>query len=632
MYSVGNFNARFDKVKPSEERREVMGKIKWILVFITAMLFISSPCYADQWAITYGGSDDEEAHSIQQTADNGYVVAGRTASFGVGNDKRDSWVLKLDPDGTIAWQKTYGMTYHECALSIQQTADNGYVVAGATATIYGVGKDDAWILKLNPDGTIAWQKTYGGINDDAAWSIHQTSDYGYIVLGWTTSFGGGDYDFWVLKLDSNGGVEWEMAYGGGGNDYCRSIRRAKDGGYIVAGQTNSFGAGNGDFWVLKLNSNGGVEWEKAYGGSGKENASFIRQTSDEGFIVTGYTDSFGAGNGDIWVLKLNSDGTVAWQKTYGGSGTDSASSIQQAKNGGYVVAGRTDSFGKGYRDIWVLKLNSDGTVAWQKTYGGSGDEHAASVGQTFDDGYVVTGYTNSSGAGGRDLWVLKLDNNGEISGCDAMGISEATVSDTSVQGQDSNAGVDNSSATVSDTTVSGQDSEAETSIICFNVAENQPPTVADAGSDQFLQCTNPDATLVVLDGSGSSDPDDDPLTYTWTGPFPEGGGTVMGVNPTVSLPLGEHTVSLVVNDGQVDSEPDEVSIAITVGIEGLQPPLVDLVPEGEEVLFPDKAFKCGRTLPLKLQLYCGGIPLSDADVSQPEIVGLVSLHPGRLIM
>ncbi|HOQ40376.1 MAG TPA: hypothetical protein PK561_08220, partial [Fervidobacterium sp.] len=214
--------------------------------------------------------------------------------------------------------------------------------------------------------------------------------------------------------NSDGSLAWEKTFGGSGEDQAASIQQTTDGGYIVAGYTYSFGVGNSDIYVLKLNSDGSLAWEKTFGGSGEDYTYSIQQTTDGGYIVAGWTNSFGVGNSDVYVLKLNSDGSLEWQKTFGGNGEDQATSIQQTTDGGYIVAGGTTSFGAGNYDVYVLKLNSDGSLAWQKTSGGNGGDWALSIQQTTDEGYIVAGYTNSFGSGDYDVYILKLDSNGEL--------------------------------------------------------------------------------------------------------------------------------------------------------------------------------------------------------------------------
>jgi predicted secreted protein len=402
-------------------------------VFLLGLIFVfSGHAHAQQWAQTYGGAGNDVAVSTKQTADGGYIVAGYTGSFGAGGN--DFWVSKLDASGTVTWQKTYGGAGNDCcALSTQQTADGGYIVAASTDS-FGAGGLDVWVLKLDASGNVTWQKTYGGAGIDGANAIQQTTDGGYIVAGLTRSFGAGLDDVWVLKLDALGAVTWQKTYGGTADDVAYSIQQTTDGGYIVAGRTSSSGAGGMDVWVLKLDALGAVTWQKAYGGAGNDVAGSIKQTSDGGYIVAGWTTSFGAGGMDIWVLKLDALGNVTWQKAYGGAGNDSASStdaIQQTSDGGYIVAGTT-SFGAGSGDVWVLKLDASGTITWQKTYGGASSDGAYAVQQTSDGGYIVAGYTASFGAGGNDVWVLKLDASGNIPTCGPQGTSSATVTVTGV--------------------------------------------------------------------------------------------------------------------------------------------------------------------------------------------------------
>jgi predicted secreted protein len=420
------------------------------------------------WAKTYGGTADEEATSIQRTSDGGYIIAGRTRSFGAGD--HDLWILKLDASGNVQWQKTYGGSSADQGGNIQQTPDGGYIVAGITES---PGGEDIWVLKLDASGNVQWYKTYGGGGSGGGDHIQQTSDGGYIVEGSIESFGANGEDLWVLKLDASGNVQWQKTYGGSSADEGRDIQQTSDGGYIVGVHTyGSFGAGGEDILVLKLDSSGNVQWQKTYGGSGDDAGGRIQQTSDGGYIVGGSTESFGAGSEDIWVLKLDASGNVQWQKTYGGANDEGVKSIQQTPDGGYIVAGATSSFGAGSADFWVLKLDASGNVQWQKTYGGNGSDKAKSnIQQTSDGGYIVGGETSSFGAGSYDIWILKLDSNGSIvfnpsSGATTANTS-ATVADTSVTGV-------NTTATITNTTVIPADTSATVTNTNANIVQQAP--------------------------------------------------------------------------------------------------------------------------------------------------------------
>ncbi len=365
------------------------------------------------FAKTYGGTDYDEFYSITQTSDGGYAVAGYTWSFGAGSS--DFLVLKLASDGSLSGARTFGGTGWDVAYSITQTTDGGYVVAGYTSS-FGAGSSDFLVLKLASDGSLSWARTFGGTDDDYAWSITHTSDGGYAVAGYTWSFGAGGYDFLVLKLASDGSLSWARTFGGTSWDKAYSITQTTDGGYVVAGSTNSFGAGYEDLLVLKLASDGSLSWARTFGGTSSEWAYSITQTADGGYAVAGSTYSFGAGGYDFLVLKLAPNGSLGAARTFGGAGYDYAYSITQTADGGYAVAGYTWSFGAGSSDFLVLKLALDGSLSWARTFGGTDDDYVWSITQSSDGGYAVAGSTLSFGAGGDDL-VLKMGSDGSYPGC-----------------------------------------------------------------------------------------------------------------------------------------------------------------------------------------------------------------------
>ena len=454
-------------------------KIVLVLLLISGVTIISyfsllkkqSDEVADSlsWAKTYGTQLAEHVTSIEQTNDSGYIMVGWTATAIPSPSNKqvflDSFrVYKLKPNGKIDWQKTY-LGAIDYGYVIHQTKDGGYIVAGQT-NVYGPVGINVWIIKLNSNGKIEWQKIYGGVGDDGVYSIQQTSDSGYIVAGFTSCFGAGGKDFWVLKLNSDGLIAWQKTYGGTSDEIANSIVQTIDGGYILTGWTMSFSDVDiskrmPDFWVLKLNSDGSVVWQKTYGGAGQEFVRTILQTKDDCYLVSGLTTSFGAGNGDMWLIKLNSDGTIRWQKAYGGKGDDGANSMQITNDGGCIVAGSTTSFGAGSYDVWLLKLNSDGMIEWQKTYGGAGGDWGISTQQTKDGGYIVAGESSSFESFSReevsilsDAWVLKLKKDGTIKFNVA---SKAITTDTTITPTDTNATIINTTAQCSDTNVTPKD-------------------------------------------------------------------------------------------------------------------------------------------------------------------------------
>ena len=432
-----------------------------LLVFLILTLICGTIAFAQPsivWQKCLGGSDIDEARSIQQTSDGGFIVAGATQS----NDGDvsgyhgvwDYWVVKLNSSGRIEWKKCLGGSGGDGASSIQQTSDGGFIVAGGTGSDDGDvsgnhGGNDFWVVRLNSSGDIVWQKCLGGSNRDRAYSIQQTSDGGFIVAGYTRSNDGDvsgwhvgydSYgyrlpDYWVVKLNSSGDIVWQKCLGGSGYEEAYSIQQTTDGEFIVAGVTESNDGdvsgnhGEYDFWVVRLNSSGDIVWQKCLGGSNRDCAYSIQQTSDGGFIVAGVSSSNDGdvsgyhGNADYWVVKLNSSGDIIWQKCLGGSHGDVAYSIQKTSDGGFIVAGfskSNDGDVSGhhgstlYPDYWVVKLDSSGGIVWQKCLGGNLVDWAHSIHQSSDGGFIVAGWTNSndgdvSGNHGRcDFWVVKL--------------------------------------------------------------------------------------------------------------------------------------------------------------------------------------------------------------------------------
>jgi len=375
-----------------------------------------------------GGASDDFGRSIQQTSDGGYVITGSTGSYGAGN--ADVFVVKLDSSGNLSWAKTIGGADYDYGYSIQQTSDGGYVIAGYTGN-YDAGDYDVFVVKLDSSGNLSWAKTIGGADYDYGYSIQQTSDGGYVVTGETKSYAAGGSDVFVVKLDSSGNLSWAKTIGGASDDYGYSIQQTSDGGYVITGSTDSYGAGDFDVFVVKLDSSGNLSWAKTIGGASYGYGNSIQQTSDGGYVIAGHTGSYGAGNADVFAVKLDSSGNLSWAKTIGGTNSDYGRSIQQASDGGYVITGSTYSYGAGNSDVFVVKLDSSGNLSWAKTIGGADYECSYSIQQTSDGSYVITGFTDSYGAGGFDVFVVKLDSSGNISGCSSVSSTSPSVSSPS---------------------------------------------------------------------------------------------------------------------------------------------------------------------------------------------------------
>ncbi|MFX0115849.1 MAG: hypothetical protein ACFFB3_14965 [Candidatus Hodarchaeota archaeon] len=391
------------------EKRVVTGFLM-LLMLIPLSSSIGEPAGAKntttfdiEWERTFGGPEKEGASAMLQTADGGYALAGGTESFGAGNG--DFWLVKTDASGQLEWNQTFGGYWEEGASSVLQTADGGYILAGATVS-YGAGATDFWLVKTDASGQLAWNQTFGGPEEERASSLLQTADGGYILAGATGNYP--DADFWLVKTDASGKLAWNQTFGGPEQDGAMSVCQTADGGYVLAGGTDSFGAGNGDIWLVKTDASGQMVWNQTFGGAEQERVSAVRQTADGGYVLSGGTNSYGAGNSDFWLVKADASGQLAWNQTFGGAAWDNACSVRQTADGGYVLAGVTTSYGAGNGDFWLVKTDASGQVTWNQTFGGKELDSASAVLQTADGGYVLAGSTNSYGAGKQDMWLIKI--------------------------------------------------------------------------------------------------------------------------------------------------------------------------------------------------------------------------------
>jgi hypothetical protein len=255
---------------------------------------------------------------------------------------------------------------------------------------------------------IEWEKTFGGSGDDRGYSVQQTRDGGYIIVGETESYGAGEADVYLIKVDANGNMQWSKTFGGSGDDVGYSVQQTRDGGYIIVGYTTSYGAGLFDVYLIKVDANGNMQWSKTFGGRGDDVGYSVQQTSDGGYIIVGYTTSYGAGLFDVYLIKVDANGNMQWSKTFGGGAWDEGYSVQQTSDGGYIIVGTTTSYGAGWEDVYLIKVDANGIMQWSKTFGGGSWDLGYSVQQTSDGGYIIVGFTESFGAGGEDVYLIKL--------------------------------------------------------------------------------------------------------------------------------------------------------------------------------------------------------------------------------
>ncbi len=397
-----------------------------------ALIVLSNLCFSQIiFQKIFGGTNDDYGYSIQSTYDGGYIIAASTKSFGAGNE--DVCLIKTDNQGNFIWLSTYGGVNKDFPRAIIQTLDSGYVVLGSTYS-FGAGGEDIYLLRMNKFGILQWSKTYGGNNEERGFSIQQTSDGGFIIGGTTMSFGQGLRDAYVIKTNDLGNISWTKVLGGYSGDVCINIQQTNDGGYIFTGAEYSFGAGFSDYYLVKLNNLGNMEWSKAIGGFNEEHSRIVKQTSDSGFVIIGHTNTWGVGNWDILIVKTNQTGDFLWAKTYGGSNEEFLGNIIITDNDGLIIAGSTLSFGSGSRDLFIIKTDFDGNILWSYTYGSVNSESLPlgpdnAIQQTIDGGFVFIGTSNSFGFGGDDIYLIKTDSLGN-SGCNELTFNPTVINIT----------------------------------------------------------------------------------------------------------------------------------------------------------------------------------------------------------
>jgi len=360
---------------------------------------------------TYGGTGNDEGLSVQLTADGGYIIAGSTTSYGAGGG--DVYLIKTNAAGDTQWTRAYGGSDYDAAYSVQQTLDSGYIIAGETWSFSVAG--DVYLIKTDANGDTLWTRTLGGASEGSGWSVQQTIDSGYIITGYVDTSGSGLSDVYLIKTNADGDTLWSKTYGGAEGDGGLSVQQTADSGYIIVGGTASFGAGNGDIYLIKTDGAGDTVWTMTYGGTGFDLGMSVQQTADGGYILAGATRSFGEGGEDAYVIKTDANGDTLWTRTCGGTSDERANSVRQIPGGGYILAGRTASFGVG-GDVYLIMTSASGDTQWTRTFGGGENDGGNSVRQTADKGYVIGGSTRSYGAGGADVFLIKTDSLGNVPG------------------------------------------------------------------------------------------------------------------------------------------------------------------------------------------------------------------------
>jgi len=367
------------------------------------------------WKRIFGGDFYDSGYSVALTHDGGYVITG-CFTFQKGYmEYRDVFLIKTDSHGYMQWSKTYGGKYDDQGVSVQQTSDGGYIIVGEkqkTEFDYFGTDYDVYLIKTNSNGQVLWEKTYGGPNEDFGYSVQETSEGDFIIVGQTYSFSEGN--IYLLKTDSEGNVLWEKVYGGEYDDSGGySVQQSADGGYVITGYVFSYSKFDYDIYLLKTDSNGNFQWAQTYGGDQYWGKGFsVQQTFDGGYIVTGgnedwlNTEYF---EYDAFLLKADANGNMQWLKTFGGANDDVGYSVKQASDGGFVMTGINPEIW--WEGVYLVKTDSNGDIQWDKTYSGWA---GASVQETVDEGFVIVGETTLLDGDSTNAFLMKTDSQGNI--------------------------------------------------------------------------------------------------------------------------------------------------------------------------------------------------------------------------
>jgi hypothetical protein len=410
-----------------------------------------------EYVKNYGGSGEDTAQAIIATADGGYAVFGFSNSTdgdinAKTTDVNDYWLLKFDAEGNLEWNKVYGGSKDDRGQNLVQTSDGGYALTGYAKSDDGdasnnEGFHDNWVVKLDAFGTIEWEKSFGFSGHDHSYDILQTDDDGFFFVGFldiTSARADGNTEkgnsltrhgvgeFWGTKIDPKGDLQWRGYFGGTNNDRAHAVVQADDGGFVMAGFTESDDfdisntRGSYDFWVVKVDDKGNLVWESSFGGSGIEISQDIAKTNDGGYVITGNTFSSDTdvsknnGESDIWLVKIDANGSLVWEKTFGGTQFDAAQGVIASKDGGFIVTGNSKSAdvdvvaNAGENDIWVIKTDDKGIIVWQKTFGGAGLDFGFDAIETDEGGIILVGETSSpdfsdlQNKGKSDVVVIKI--------------------------------------------------------------------------------------------------------------------------------------------------------------------------------------------------------------------------------
>jgi hypothetical protein len=344
-----------------------------------------------EWEGTYGIESFNKAYVVRETTDGGYILGGFTSYQSL--ESGEAYLVKVDNSGSIIWGHTYEGNR---IMSLEQTIDGGFIAVGRL-------DQDIWIIKTDANGNQMWSKVIGGTSPEDGYSVKQTPDGGYIVVGYTDSYGAGYMNIYMIRLGAQGDTLWTRAHGGVDGDIGYGVCNTADGGFAICGTTSA-----NHICLLKTDDQGDTVWVSQTDTSLCGYGRALQQVEDGGYIIAGYTSLSGSGGYDCFLLRADSTGNWMWQKVIGGEWEDEAFSVMQTTDHGYIAAGYTCSFGKGYSSAYLIKTDGQGEIEWTKWIGGTGQDYGYSGLQTSDGGYIIAGSTGSFGEYVYDMWLVKI--------------------------------------------------------------------------------------------------------------------------------------------------------------------------------------------------------------------------------
>ncbi|MBA3648664.1 MAG: T9SS type A sorting domain-containing protein [Chitinophagales bacterium] len=382
--------------------------IPLLMILFSAFSLVAQ---SSEFAKTIGGTNEDWAQSVVQSPDGGFVLTGITYSRGAGGE--DVFLVKTNAAGDTVWCKTFGGSMDDYGYKIHNTSDGGMLITGHTKS-FGAGDCDGYVIRTDANGRELWEHTYGGIGDDVVYGEAELPNGDFIMTGFTENFGAAGRDIFLIRTDAGGNLTWTKTIGGSADDYGKFIALTHDGNIVLGATTNSYGAGDNDFFLVKADFDGNVLWTKTIGGIANDDMWSMHVTTDGGFIMTGVTFSYGNGKGDCYLAKADAVGDVEWTRTFGGEGNDRGNSVNETSDGGYIMTGTLIPAGDSVGDAYLVKTDANGNKLWEKIFGGLNDDNGNSVIESSDEGLVIAGRTVSFGEGWSDVYFIKTDAEGNV--------------------------------------------------------------------------------------------------------------------------------------------------------------------------------------------------------------------------